>query len=300
MSWAAFGGTFVTLFVITDPLGNAPARADRAAAGGDPRSPFSSSSTASRASNPGARAPSRATGASSATARAGRRARSTRSSTAAHRERRRIELGHDLVPAERRRDRRARMRPHRVRRGDRLALAVLVRVDQDAAAARLRPLRRRELRMRAHDRARDELGERARVLVGRAAVERHEDVEALAAGGLRERLEPDRREQLPARAAPPRSSAATAPRASDRGRRARSPAGRGGRPASTTGSCRCSPCSPSRAARARRSRAGTSTSLLLRGPLPCRDERAVGRDPVGHVRWARPSGRTPCPSMPSG
>src|SRR5579885_3602762 len=69
-----------------------------------------------------------------------------------HREPRRLDVV-DLVPLERRRDRRARMRPDRVDRRDRLPLAVLVRVDQDATPPRLRPLRRRELRPRCRDRA---------------------------------------------------------------------------------------------------------------------------------------------------
>src|SRR4051812_22810027 len=49
-----------------------------------------------------------------------------------HRERAGVERLVDLLPAQRRRDRRALLRAHRVDRGDRLALAVLVRVDQDA------------------------------------------------------------------------------------------------------------------------------------------------------------------------
>ena len=114
-----------------------------------------------------------------------------------HRVDRRVELVVDLVPAQRRRDRRVRLRPHGVDGSDRLALAVLVRVDQDAAPARLRPFGRRELRMRARDRAGDDFGERARLLERRAAVERHEHVEALAAGGLRERDEAELVEQLP-------------------------------------------------------------------------------------------------------
>ena len=107
-----------------------------------------------------------------------------------------FELVVDLVPAERRRDRRVWLRSDRVHGGDRLALAVLVRVDQDPAAARLRPLGRRELRVRARDRARDDLREPTRVVVGRAPVERDEHVKALAARRLRERLERERVEQL--------------------------------------------------------------------------------------------------------
>src|SRR5690242_8481971 len=46
----------------------------------------------------------------------------------------RVERLVDFLPAERRRDRRSRARAHRVDRGDRLPLAVLVRIDQNAAA----------------------------------------------------------------------------------------------------------------------------------------------------------------------
>src|SRR5581483_2535213 len=65
-----------------------------------------------------------------------------------HRERRRVELLVHLVPAKRGRNGSARARPHGVDGGDRLALAVLVGVDEDAASLRLRPLRRREPAMR--------------------------------------------------------------------------------------------------------------------------------------------------------
>ena len=68
-----------------------------------------------------------------------------------HRERGGIERLVHLVPAQRRRDGRARLRPHRVGRRDRLPLAVLVRVDQDAAPLRLRPLGRRQPGMGAGD-----------------------------------------------------------------------------------------------------------------------------------------------------
>src|SRR5215471_19993600 len=76
-----------------------------------------------------------------------------------HREGRRVERVVDLLPAERRGNRRPRTRPHRVDRGDGLPLAVLIRVDQDAAPFRLRPLRRHEPSMRARERARHDLAE---------------------------------------------------------------------------------------------------------------------------------------------
>ena len=53
----------------------------------------------------------------------------------------------ELLPAQRRRDRRARLRPHRVGRRDRLAVPVLAVVDEDAAPLLLQPLRRHEARV---------------------------------------------------------------------------------------------------------------------------------------------------------
>src|ERR671913_1422203 len=47
-----------------------------------------------------------------------------------------------LVPPQRRRDRRARLRPHRVDRGDRLSPRVLAVVDEDALALVLQPFGR--------------------------------------------------------------------------------------------------------------------------------------------------------------
>ena len=123
-----------------------------------------------------------------------------------HRERRRIELLVHLVPAQRRRHRRARLRPHRVDRRDRLARAVLVRVDEHAAPLRLRPLRRREPRVRARDRAGDDLGELARVVVVVAPLDRHEHVNPVGAARLRERRRARARRARPSRAAPPRPS----------------------------------------------------------------------------------------------
>ena len=108
-----------------------------------------------------------------------------------------VERGLHLLPAERCRDRGPGMRPHRVDGGDRLALPVLVRVDQHTAPPRLRPFRRCETRMGAHDRTGDNLGEPACVRVGRATVERHEHVEALATRGFRKRSQAQRVEELP-------------------------------------------------------------------------------------------------------
>ena len=65
----------------------------------------------------------------------------------AHAEVARPHLLAELLPAQRRRDRRARLWPHRVRRGDRLAVPVLPVVDEHAAALLLQPLRRHEPRV---------------------------------------------------------------------------------------------------------------------------------------------------------
>ena len=91
---------------------------------------------------------------------------------------------------------RARMRPHRVGRRDRLALAVLVRVDQDAAPLRLRPLGRDQPAVGAGERAGDDLGELARLVVRVPPLDRHEHVHAVAAARLRETGEPERVEHL--------------------------------------------------------------------------------------------------------
>ena len=110
--------------------------------------------------------------------RTGRRARSTRPSTTSIVNARGSRPLVHLVPAQRRRDRRARLRPHRVDRRDRLPLAVLVRVDQHAAALRLRPLGRDEPAVRARERAGDDLRELARLLVRVPPLDRDEHVHA--------------------------------------------------------------------------------------------------------------------------
>src|SRR2546423_7336549 len=76
-----------------------------------------------------------------------------------HRERGGVERLVDLLPAQRSRDGGSRARPNRVDRGYRLPFAVLVRVDQDAAPLRLRPLRRHERTMGARERPRHDLAE---------------------------------------------------------------------------------------------------------------------------------------------
>ena len=122
--------------------------------------------------------PARGAGASSSTPSKRSPWRRMRSSTTSIVNARRVERLVDLVPAQRRRDGRARTRPHRVHRSDRLALAVLVRVDQDTAPLGLRPLRRHETAVRARERAGDDLAELARLRVRVAPLDGHEHVHA--------------------------------------------------------------------------------------------------------------------------
>ena len=113
-----------------------------------------------------------------------------------HRERQRIELRVHLAPVERGGDRRARAGSHGVGRRDRLALAVLVGVDEDAAPVRLLPLRRCEARVRESDSTRDEGREVPRVGVRVATLDGDEDVDAVGAAGLRVAAQPKLVERL--------------------------------------------------------------------------------------------------------
>ena len=108
------------------------------------------------------------------------------------REVRGVQVALELVPRERRRDRRAAHRAHDVRRHHRLALAVLSEVDVDLAAALgQRAFDRRDLGQVARHDARHALGEQLRVPVGVARREAHEDVQARGARGLEVRLQAD-------------------------------------------------------------------------------------------------------------
>ncbi len=101
-----------------------------------------------------------------------------------------------LLPAERRRDRRALLRPHRVGGRDRLAGAVLVVVDEDADALALQPLRRDDAGVLGRQPLRDELGERVRLREAVAPRDRHEHVDALRAARLHVRAQLELVERL--------------------------------------------------------------------------------------------------------
>ena len=110
---------------------------------------------------------------------------------------------------DRRRDRRPLARPQRVDADGGLVLVVLAPVDQHLVLAQLLPLARhdqlRVLRSRCRASACDErLG--AVVVVHAVGVQRHVDLDALRARGLREALEAELRERVAQRAAPPRST----------------------------------------------------------------------------------------------
>src|SRR5205814_785169 len=83
-----------------------------------------------------------------------------------------VEIRADLAPLERRRDRRARERPHAERRGDQLPAPVLEEVEVDLPAARRdHALDGRDLRPLLGDHAGDDVSERARLLVGELPAE---------------------------------------------------------------------------------------------------------------------------------
>ena len=135
---------------------------------------------------------------------------------------------------ERHRDRRARARPHRERRGDQLAAAVLQVVDVDLVAARGdRPRDRRDLgQVRAHG-ARQHLGERRASSWSSARAERQQHVQAVLTGGLDEVRGAELVEQRVDVARDRRPRARTAP-PSDRDPGSASRAGRARRAARST------------------------------------------------------------------
>ena len=104
----------------------------------------------------------------------------------------------DLAPAQRGRDRRAGDRPRAERRHDQLARAVLEVVHVDpAVAARHLARDRGDLRQPTHETAREQLAERARLLVGALPPQRHEQVEAGRAAGLHVEGQVDAAAELP-------------------------------------------------------------------------------------------------------
>src|SRR5918993_1647898 len=102
----------------------------------------------------------------------------------AHSEPTRRHVLRQLVPPQRRRDRRARLRPHRVDRGDRLSPRVLAVVDEDALALVLQPFGRDQPWVPLLELARHALRELVGVLVGCSASNRDEDVNAVGAARL--------------------------------------------------------------------------------------------------------------------
>src|SRR5580765_3367456 len=113
-----------------------------------------------------------------------------------HREVARADLLRQLLPAQRRRHGRTRLRPHRVRRRDRLAVPVLAVVDEHAGALLLQPLGRHLARMLFLEPARESLRELVGVLERRAAHDRDDDVDPIRAARLHPRREPELVERL--------------------------------------------------------------------------------------------------------
>src|SRR4029077_17180680 len=102
----------------------------------------------------------------------------------------------ELLPAERRRDGSARLRPDGGHGGDRLPMSVLSVVDEHAAALLLQPLGGQEAGVLGLQPARDALGELVGVLVRRAPPDRHENVDAVAPARLRVRAQLEFLERL--------------------------------------------------------------------------------------------------------
>ena len=103
----------------------------------------------------------------------------------------------DLLPRARRRHRCAALRANGVCRGERRAVAVAAGVDVDAALAiDLGEFLRQVIGGVRHEDAADRVRESRNVAHLRLAVERHDDVEALRAGGLHPRRQPELIEQV--------------------------------------------------------------------------------------------------------
>ena len=103
----------------------------------------------------------------------------------------------DFLPRARRRDRRASPGANRVRRGERRAVSVATGVDEDSPAAiGLAELLRQSLRIARHEHGADLVRELVDGAEVRLAVQRHDDVKALGAGGLDPALEPELAQQV--------------------------------------------------------------------------------------------------------
>ena len=113
-----------------------------------------------------------------------------------HREVARLDPVPQLLPAKRRRHRRAGLRPHRVHGRDRLAVPVLPVVDEHALALLLQPLRRQQPGMPRLEQPRRLLREVVRLLERRAARDRRDDVDPVGAARLHVARQADLVEQL--------------------------------------------------------------------------------------------------------
>ena len=127
----------------------------------------------------------------------------------------------DFLPRARRRDGRAFPGANRIRRGERRAVSVAPGIDEDAPAAiGLAELLRQSLRIARHQHRADLVRELVDVAEVRLAVQRHDDVKALGAGGLDPALESRARSADRAVRALPRE-APQDPLSTDRDRRHR-------------------------------------------------------------------------------
>src|SRR4029453_9159303 len=95
----------------------------------------------------------------------------------------------ELLPAERRRDRRARLRSHRVDGRDRFAVAVLPMVDEHATPLALQPLRRHETGVLLLEPTGHALREFVGVRERGATRDRNEDVDSVGTARLPVRTE---------------------------------------------------------------------------------------------------------------
>ena len=211
-----------------------------------------------------------------------------------HRERGRIERRVHLLPAQRRRHRGAGLRPHRVDGGDRLALAVLVRVDQHAAALRLRPLRGREPGD-APARSRRPRSPRTCACPRRCAAARS----ARARGSPPSRSSSGRTRARAASSASLTSSATSIVSAKPTsGEGSRSKSTQSGRVGLSTREYHVfrsmQPMFTTQSSASSSFTSAKSTSLRGARRVARRDLEAARRDPLGHVRRARPSGRRTC------
>ncbi len=220
--------------------------------------------------------------------------RATRSSTSSIVKASGSRPGADLVPAQRRRHRSTRAGTHGVDARRRLAGAVLVRVDEHAAALALRPLGRDEARMRPRERSGDDTGELAHggMVVAPARSER-----ARAGRGSRSSWRSSRAPaaRAPLAAAAPPRRPPRSPCRSDGSRSNITQSGRSGRSARDAHAC----MSMQPMFTAHRSASSSSTQGVLDHTLlacPRRRGERCTPDPLRHVRSGPASGRSASPA----